>query len=178
MREEPSALQAINLKWRAHPMFSTGRVLVALSLVLACQVVHASAYLLESQAAEANSDVQTRSKAYEEACVSSLRTLNTAQVTYWGGDPEKGFARSLAKLGPKGEGIIEAVLASGKKDGYVFTLTPTPAEANGVTKHYTINARPLKVLTDGQRSFFTDETGVIRSTRENRAARASDPAIQ
>ena len=136
-------------------MFSTGRVLVALSLVLACQVVHASAYLLESQAA-ANSDVQTRSKAYEEACVSSLRTLNTAQVTYWGGDPEKGFARSLAQLGPKGEGIIEAVLASGKKDGYVFTLTPMPAEANGnVTKHYTINTLvPLKVLTEGPTQFF------------------------
>ena len=110
MREEPSALQAINLKWRANPMFSTGRVLVALSLVLGCQLVHASAYLLESQAA-ANSDVQTRSKAYEEACVRSLRTLNTAQVTL-GGDPEKGFDQSLAQLEPKGKGFIEAVLAT------------------------------------------------------------------
>src|SRR5260370_37603427 len=87
IREGPSVLQAINLKSSDNPMFSAGRVMVALSLVFGCQLVHASACLLASQATEANSDVQTRSKAYEEACVRSLRTLNTAQVTYWGGDP-------------------------------------------------------------------------------------------
>ena len=115
MREEPSALQASNLKWRTNPMFSTGRVLVALSLVLGCQLFHVSAYLLESQAA-ANSDVQTRSKAYEEACVRSLRTLNTAQVTHWGGHPEKGFAQSLAQLGPNCNLTIRACSRGSAQD--------------------------------------------------------------
>ena len=110
--------------------------------------------------------------------VGNLRTLNTAQVTYWGGDAKKGFARSLKQLGPRGEDLIEQVLATGKKDGYQFVLTPGPVDANGAIRHYTISARPSKVLVKGQRSFFTDETGVIRSTPENRAATASDPSIQ
>src|SRR5690349_18677139 len=131
-----------------------------------------------SQTPRASNDIQSRVKAYEEACVSSLRTLNTAEVTFWGGDPQKGYARSLEQLGPKGVDFIEPILASGKKDGYHFILTPGPANANGVVMNYTITARPLRVLAEGQRSFFTDETGAIRSTPEKRAARASDPAIQ
>jgi len=115
---------------------------------------------------------------YEESCVSSLRTLNTAQVTYWGGDEKKGFARSLEQLGPRGEDLIDPVLATGKKGGYHFVLVPGPVEANGTIRHYIISARPSKVLVKGQRSFFTDESDVIRSTSENRAATASDPTIQ
>jgi hypothetical protein len=131
-----------------------------------------------SQTARASTDIQSRVKAYEEACISNLRTLNTAEGTYWGGDPQKGYARSLEQLGPKGVNFIEPILASGKKAGYRFILTPGPANANAVVMNSTITARPLKVLAEGQRSFFTDETGVIRSTPEKRGARASDPAIQ
>jgi hypothetical protein len=159
-------------------MFRTRRMLIALTAVLACQTVPASMYLPESQTAGASSDVQSMAKAYEDTCVSNLRTLNTAQGTYWGGDPQKGYARSLEQLGPKGEGYIEPILASGKKSGYRFILSPGPEDASGVINHYTISARPLKVLVKGQRSFLTDETGVIRSTREDRAAKASDPAMK
>jgi hypothetical protein len=42
---------------------------------------------------------------------------------------------------------------------------------------YTVSARPIKLLVKGQRSFFTDETGVIRSTSKNRKAMAADPPI-
>jgi len=159
-------------------MFRAQRMVMALILVLACQSISASVYLPKLQKAGSNSDVRPRWKAYEEACVSSLRTLNTAQVTYWGGDPQKGFARTLEQLGPKGEGLIEPILASGKKSGYRFTLAPGQANASGVIKQYTISARPLEMLVEGQRSFFTDETGVIRSTREDRAATASDATTQ
>jgi hypothetical protein len=159
-------------------MFLTKRVLIALTFALACQSVPACMYSWETQTAGPTSDVQPKAKAYEETCVGSLRTLNTAQATYWGGDPQKGYARSLKQLGPRGEGMIEPVLASGKKAGYRFILIPGTADSNGAIRHYTISARPLKVLVEGQRSFFTDESGVIRSTRENRAAKASDPAIQ
>jgi hypothetical protein len=159
-------------------MFRSCRLLISLTLALAYQSASTSICLPETQIVSASSDVQSRAKAYEEVCVSNLRTLNTAQITYWGGDPQKGYARNLEELGPKGEGLIEPVLASGKKDGYRFILTPGPADARGVIKHYTISARPLSVLVEGQRSFFTDESCVIRSTRKNRVARASDPAIQ
>jgi len=159
-------------------MFLIRRMLIALPLALVCQSVPAFVNSPAKQTAGASSDVQLRTKVYEESCVGNLRTLNTAQVTYWGGDAKKGFARSLKQLGPRGEDLIEQVLATGKKDGYQFVLTPGPVDANGAIRHYTISARPSKVLVKGQRSFFTDETGVIRSTPENRAATASDPSIQ
>ena len=158
-------------------MFRIHRILVALAAVFACQSVPASVYLLEVQTAGSPPDAQSMARAYEEGCVSSLRTLNSAQGIYWGGDPQKGYARSLKQLGPNGEDLIEPRLASGKKGGYRFILTPGPADAKGVVNHYTISARPLKVLVKGQRSFFTDEGGLIYSTGEDRAAKTSDPVI-
>jgi hypothetical protein len=160
-------------------MFRIHRMLVRLAAVLACQLLPAFIYLPEIQTAVArSSDAQSIAAAYEESCVSNLRALNTAQALYRGGDPQKGYARSLKQLGPKGEDIIEPILASGRKSGYRFVLTPGPADAKGVINHYTISARPLKVLVKGQRSFLTDENGVIRSTREDRAAKASDPVMK
>src|SRR5437867_12327411 len=91
------------------PMFLDGRMMIALTFALVSQSVAASLHSPETQIAGASSDVQPRAQAYEKNCVSSLRTLNTAQITYWGGDPQKGYARSLKQLGPKGEGMIESV---------------------------------------------------------------------
>ena len=122
-------------------------------------------------------DPQERAKAYEESCILALRTINVAQGTYWGGDPAKGYARTLEELGPTGAGLFEAVLASGNKDGYRFRLNPERAGAGHLIKHNTVTARPIKRLVKNQRSFFTDETGVIRFTIENRAATAVDPPL-
>ena len=44
-------------------------------------------------------------------------------------------------------------------------------------KSYTLTARPLVYYRTGTRSFFTDETGVIRMTAEDRAATADDPPL-
>ncbi|MGA8366808.1 MAG: hypothetical protein WB716_05780 [Candidatus Acidiferrales bacterium] len=130
--------------------------------------------------------IEKRVKAYEEWCVSSLRVINVAEVTYWGGDSAKGYARTLKELGPAGAGLINAATASGKieavvlaggKNGYRLRLIPERAGANHPIEHYTINARPIKRLVKDQRSFFTDETGVIRFTTENRAATIADPPL-
>jgi hypothetical protein len=130
-----------------------------------------------AQVAGTDSDAEQKVKAYEESCIGNLRTINVAQGTYWGGDPKKGFARNLKNLGPKGEGLIVQALASGRKDGYHFILRPMPTETSKPVSRYTISARPIKLLVKDQRSFFTNETGLIRSTAENRAATAADPPI-
>jgi hypothetical protein len=122
---------------------------------------------------------QAFAKAYEESWITNLRSLNMAQAIYRSEHVQKGFARKLEALGPKGAGHIEPVLASGKKSGYRITLAPGKADAHGVTEHYTISARPLKsIRVPGRRSFVTDETGIIRATADNRAATQSDPPIQ
>jgi hypothetical protein len=130
-----------------------------------------------AQVANTNSDLESRVKAYESSCIASLRLINTAQVTYWGGNQKKGFARRLEELGPKGEGLIDQRLANGQKDDYRFVLTSDSVEVENGRGHYTISARPVRRLVKGQRSFFTDETNLIRFTRGNRKATAADSPI-
>src|ERR1700739_1802106 len=77
--------------------------------------------------------------------VDSLRTINMAQVAYAETHPNKGFASSLAELGPSpGAELIDPGLASGTKSGYVFNLNAAPPEASGRITHYTVVARPEK----------------------------------
>ncbi len=52
--------------------------------------------------------------------------------------------------------------------------TPGPAGADGRVHNYILLARPGNY---GYRNFYTDESGVLRATRENRAATAQDPAF-
>jgi type IV pilus assembly protein PilA len=118
-----------------------------------------------------------RVDASEASAVGSMRTLNTALVTYASTYPEIGFASSIAALGGEGgdpnrSGLIDAVLASGEKSGYRFVYERTSAET------YSIVARPVTFGQTGMRSFFTDQSGVIRFTPEDRPPTASDPPLQ
>ena len=114
--------------------------------------------------------------AYEASAVGSMRTLNTALVTYAATYPEIGFPATLGALGGDGgsasqAGLIDPVLASGVKTGYKFEY------ASGGTT-YNIVARPVSSDVTAKRSFFTDESGVIRFTQENRIPTAEDPPLQ
>lgn len=124
-----------------------------------------------------NSGLEQRVKSYEQACVLSLRTINTAQLTYRGGDETKGFAHTLKELGPQGARILDSVISSGKKGGYRFRLTPGRATPSKAVQHYIVIAQPLNRLVKNQQSFFTDETGVIRFTTENRPATSADAIV-
>lgn len=124
-------------------------------------------------------------KATEAWAVGSLRSIHTSQVTY-AATYEKGFARTLAQLGPPPAGppateqasdLIDAVLATGEKDGYRFTLVAGTTDARGQVVTYTLIARPVRYGTTGRRGFFTDDSGVVRSTNEDRAATAQDRPI-
>lgn len=119
--------------------------------------------------------------------VGALRTINTACVTYASSYPTQGFPRSLRQLGPPANGeevgpehadLIDSVLASGRKSGYVFTYTPTLGAGKGVAVAYALSARPMEYGETAVHSFFTDQTGVIRWTALDRAATAQDPPLQ
>ena len=148
----------------------TSRVLFPLCLV-ALTAMQAEPTQLSS------SSVRDRVRAYELSCVATLQAITVANGPYWGGDPAKGYASSLRELGPRGAGILDSVAASGKKDGYHFRLLPERTTDNQAIRHYTIEAWPIKRLVKNQRSFVTDETGVIRFTTENRTAKNTDPLL-
>lgn len=114
----------------------------------------------------------------EASAVSSLRNINTAQSVYAQGHPYRGFAASLADLGPSpGAELIDGVLASGKKSGYVITMSTKPPDSVGRIGAYTLIARPQHFGSDETRSFFTDESGVFHATSENRSPTIQDPVL-
>ncbi len=109
--------------------------------------------------------LRSRMSANEASAVGSLRTLNTAEITYNTTYPTVGFACTLGQMGGTGTpsstaaGLIDANLASGTKSGYSFALSGcsgTPA----VT--YSSTAQPTVPGTTGQRYFCSDSSGVIK----------------
>jgi hypothetical protein len=103
--------------------------------------------------------------ANEAAAVGSLRTLNAAALTY--AEKYGHYPSLLENLGPPPFGdategaanLIDPVLASGRRAGYVFSYKRLPAERG--RDGYFIRADPLYSGQSGRRTFSTDQTGVI-----------------
>src|SRR6266851_4187393 len=127
--------------------------------------------------APATPNLEEQVRTEEAVCILNLRTVNAAQIAYQGGDETKGFARTLRELGPAGRGILGQGISTGMKSGYRFRYVPERTITNQLIRHYVITAQPVKRLVKHQRSFFTDETGVIRFTAQNRAATSADPPL-
>ncbi|MBV9088200.1 MAG: prepilin-type N-terminal cleavage/methylation domain-containing protein [Acidobacteria bacterium] len=109
--------------------------------------------------------LRSRIAANEASAVGSLRTLNTAEVTYNSTYPSVGFTCTLASLqAPSGgtsvsstaAGLIDSNLAGGTKSGYTFTPMNCSSTA------YQFHADPQTPGTTGQRYFCTDTSGVIK----------------
>jgi prepilin-type N-terminal cleavage/methylation domain-containing protein len=113
--------------------------------------------------------LRSRIAANEASTVGSLRTLNTAEITYNSTYPSVGFTCTLASMGPPSSGnptstaagLIDSNLASGNKSGYTITAG-TCNTAGGVIVDYEWKADPQSVGTTGQRYFCTDASGVIK----------------
>ena len=97
----------------------------------------------------------------ETAAIKAVQTIHQVQVQY---QSQYGkFAGSLAELGPPASGaagpgsadLIGNDLAGGVKQGYKFALTAVPGG-------YQINANPETFGSSGSRSFYSDQTMVIR----------------
>jgi type IV pilus assembly protein PilA len=122
--------------------------------------------------------LRSRMAANEASAVGSLRTLNTAAVTYSSTYPSVGYPGSLGSLAPASPAtsaaadLVDSVLAGGTKSGYAFTWTAgTGTPSNG----YSINADAVAQGTSGTRGFYTDQSGVIRYAPANGATSASSP---
>jgi type II secretory pathway pseudopilin PulG len=124
--------------------------------------------------------LRSRMAANEASAVGSLRTINTAAVTYSSTYPGAGYPASLGNLGTSGTAssasadLIDSTLAGGTKRGYVFVYT---GDGNTPSTGYTVTANPVTPGTTGQRGFFTDQTGVIRANRNGSADANSAPLM-
>jgi type IV pilus assembly protein PilA len=120
--------------------------------------------------------LRARIAANEASAVASLRTINTAEVTYQTAYPTVGYTGTLTALGPSAATgcttpsstnacIIDYVLAQASgttaKSGYTFALAAA-AGASGPNVNYGVGAAPLSFNQSGVRRFCSAEDGVLR----------------
>ncbi len=102
------------------------------------------------------------------SAIRSVRNLVNSQSTY--SDTTGRYAPDLEAL--SNEGLIDSVLASGTQGGYTFRMT-----VGSDSRSFTVNARPVTRSERTNRSFYSDQIGVIRYTKEDRPATADDPPL-
>ena len=125
--------------------------------------------------------LRARIAANESSAVSSVRTVNTAEVTYQSAYPTWGYADTLAKLGPGGVGstcntttgptqanscLIDSVLANATsgaqaKSGYYFNLAAQVGAGTTIYTQYTIGSAPAGYNNTGVRDFCSNEDAVV-----------------
>ncbi len=120
---------------------------------------------------------KARMQTQETAAVRQIQTLHTAQAQYY-----SQFGRYATKLeelgpptsgqeGPSGAGLIPGDFAKGTKSGYLFIVQGGPGG-------YTINANPQTFNSTGRRTFFSDQTMVIRENWGAEPATANSGEIK
>jgi type IV pilus assembly protein PilA len=113
--------------------------------------------------------LRARIAANESSAVASIRTLNTAQISYNSAYPTVGFAGTMGALAgtscapPNSTSacLIDTQLSSGSKSGYNFALSGvsgTPAST------YQFIATPLAPNQTGTRYFCAFADAVVRAS--------------
>ena len=141
--------------------------------------------------------LRSRIAANQASAVGSLRTLNTAEVTY-ATTYNVGFSATLGDLGPAqagvnvpnatAAGLIDEVLSgmantsgggsaatSSAKSGYEFVYSPGATDNTGKIDIYSIIATPLTPGTTGTNYYYTDQSGVIRQNSTTVAGSSDSP---
>jgi prepilin-type N-terminal cleavage/methylation domain-containing protein len=121
--------------------------------------------------------LRARISANESSAASSIRTVNTAQVSYLSTYPSVGYSNSVAALGPPAAtgcpttgpvsknaclidfGLASATSVATAKTGYYFGVG---VPAGGLPNQgYTVGGAPAAFNQTGVRGFCSNEDGVI-----------------
>lgn len=119
----------------------------------------------------------SRMQANELAAIRMIGTIHTTQAQYQSQFGK--YAVTLQELGPPPSGqpgpaaadLIPGELAAGKKSGFVFQMQGTPGG-------YTLTVVPETYNSSGRRSFFSDQTMVIRENWGPEPATASSKELK
>ncbi len=115
--------------------------------------------------------------AHEMAAIRQITTIHQGETQYYSQFGR--YATSLTELGPPASGaatpaasdLIPKVLADGKNSGYLFTVTATPLG-------YSVTAVPEAFGSSGRRTFFSDQTLVVRNNWSQEPATVTSPEIK
>ena len=120
---------------------------------------------------------QTQRFVKETAAIAAIQTIHKMEIQY---QSQYGrYAASLTELGPPATGaatpasadLIGNDLAGGVNKGYKFTLV-------GSQGGYAINANPVNFGSDGSRTFYSDQSMVIRQNYGQEPATATSPEMK
>jgi prepilin-type N-terminal cleavage/methylation domain-containing protein len=100
--------------------------------------------------------------AHEMAAIREIGTIHTGETQYYSQFGR--YAQNLAELGPPASGaaspaaadLLPKNLSDGKASGFIFTVVGTPTG-------YSVTAVPEQFGSSGSRTFFSDQTLVIRN---------------
>ena len=116
--------------------------------------------------------LRARMSANEASAISSVRAINTAQVTYAVTYPTSGYADNLAKLGAPTSGMVTSTNAGlldwvlgcanqpCPKSGYKFSIINV---AGSPVAAYSVIGVPQVVGSSGQRGFCSDKMNPLLS---------------
>jgi hypothetical protein len=107
-----------------------------------------------------------REAAQETAAIAALRALAAAETQVKMRSGSYGDLAALARAG-----AIDPVLASGKKAGYLFRVTEAGED------RWRAIAVPEFPGHSGERSFYADETGVLRFTADGAEPGPESPPL-
>jgi prepilin-type N-terminal cleavage/methylation domain-containing protein len=138
--------------------FSLIEVLIVVAIILVIAAIAVPSY------------IHSKIAANEASAVYSIRTINTAQVTYATAYPTVGYSSTLYALAAASNGVISSsnagvldnVLGCSSmpcsKSGYSFVITGV---AGVPVSTYTIQGTPLTVGTTGNRGFCSSSLNPI-----------------
>jgi type IV pilus assembly protein PilA len=128
--------------------------------------------------------LRAKMAANEASAVGILRAYNLAMVGYATACPDVGYPASLENLGPGSKdcnhlNVVDASLAEQvpAKNGYHFFYRQVGISDGRTRTRYVLAADPVAPGTSGVRHFFTDESGVIRSSIGGAADANSEPLM-
>jgi hypothetical protein len=115
----------------------------------------------------------------DEQVLAAMRTVLSAEATYASNYPKVGFTCTLSDLDGFGGGepnehqamLINSGLASGKRYGYVLTLSGC---GSAPASSFLLTATP-NANTFGRKSFCADQSAVIRSSDDSNSAACLSP---
>ncbi len=125
--------------------------------------------------------LRSRMTANEGAAIGTMRTLSSAQQQFQSAaiapfpSGMGNYAPTVAALGAPVPPFIDAALATGTKQGYLF-VTANITGADGAPR-FTANADPLVPGASGNRGFFCDESALL-TWAPNGGATAASPPVQ